>query len=282
MSIRQFRPDDGRHALPLGLGFRRDHARRRRRSRCSSRKKQSGGRNNTGHVTSRHKGGGHKQHVPGHRLQAEQVRCRRARSRRSSTIRTARARIALLRVRRRREALHPAPEGPEVGRHRGERAGLRHPDRATRCRWPRCRWAPRCTTSSSSSARAGRWRALPAPASRWWPRRASTSRCGSGRREMRMVHGRCLATIGEVGNAEHELISIGKAGANRWRAGARRCAAWPRTRWTIRWAVVRARARAAARRCRRGASRGQEDPASGRRRRTKLIVRGRKRGKATK
>jgi large subunit ribosomal protein L2 len=34
--------------------------------------------------------------------------------------------------------------------------------------------------------------------------------------EMRMVHARCLATIGEVGNAEHELLSIGKAGKNRW------------------------------------------------------------------
>jgi large subunit ribosomal protein L2 len=34
--------------------------------------------------------------------------------------------------------------------------------------------------------------------------------------EMRRVHGRCLATIGEVGNAEHELKSKGKAGKNRW------------------------------------------------------------------
>jgi large subunit ribosomal protein L2 len=34
--------------------------------------------------------------------------------------------------------------------------------------------------------------------------------------EMRRVHGRCLATIGEVGNAEHELLSAGKAGKNRW------------------------------------------------------------------
>src|SRR5256714_14022815 len=40
--------------------------------------------------------------------------------------------------------------------------------------------------------------------------------------EMRMVRGECLATIGEVGNAEHELLSIGKAGKRRWlRAGAR-------------------------------------------------------------
>src|SRR5918911_1519237 len=34
--------------------------------------------------------------------------------------------------------------------------------------------------------------------------------------EMRMIHGNCLATIGEVGNAEHELLSHGKAGKSRW------------------------------------------------------------------
>jgi large subunit ribosomal protein L2 len=34
--------------------------------------------------------------------------------------------------------------------------------------------------------------------------------------EMRRVHAKCLATIGEVGNAEHELLSVGKAGKTRW------------------------------------------------------------------
>ena len=34
--------------------------------------------------------------------------------------------------------------------------------------------------------------------------------------EMRLVHMRCLATIGTVGNEEHELKSLGKAGASRW------------------------------------------------------------------
>jgi large subunit ribosomal protein L2 len=34
--------------------------------------------------------------------------------------------------------------------------------------------------------------------------------------EMRLIHGRCLATVGEVGNAEHELLSVGKAGKSRW------------------------------------------------------------------
>lgn len=35
--------------------------------------------------------------------------------------------------------------------------------------------------------------------------------------EVRMVRRECLATIGQVGNTEHELQKIGKAGANRWR-----------------------------------------------------------------
>jgi len=34
--------------------------------------------------------------------------------------------------------------------------------------------------------------------------------------EMRRIHGSCLATIGTVGNAEHELMSHGKAGKSRW------------------------------------------------------------------
>lgn len=35
--------------------------------------------------------------------------------------------------------------------------------------------------------------------------------------EMRKVQSTCRATIGEVGNLEHNLISLGKAGAKRWR-----------------------------------------------------------------
>lgn len=35
--------------------------------------------------------------------------------------------------------------------------------------------------------------------------------------EMRRVHVDCRATIGEVGNTEHSLRSLGKAGASRWR-----------------------------------------------------------------
>lgn len=43
----------------------------------------------------------------------------------------------------------------------------------------------------------------------------ATLRLRSG--EIRKVHADCKATIGEVGNAEHNLRSLGKAGAQRWR-----------------------------------------------------------------
>jgi len=35
--------------------------------------------------------------------------------------------------------------------------------------------------------------------------------------EVRRIHKRCLATVGQVGNADHNLQSLGKAGATRWR-----------------------------------------------------------------
>ncbi|MFB9886576.1 50S ribosomal protein L2 [Balneatrix alpica] len=43
----------------------------------------------------------------------------------------------------------------------------------------------------------------------------ATIRLRSG--EMRKVHIDCRATLGEVGNSEHNLRSLGKAGAKRWR-----------------------------------------------------------------
>lgn len=43
----------------------------------------------------------------------------------------------------------------------------------------------------------------------------ATLRMPSG--EMRMVHVECIATIGQVGNVDHQNIRIGKAGRNRWK-----------------------------------------------------------------
>jgi large subunit ribosomal protein L2 len=34
--------------------------------------------------------------------------------------------------------------------------------------------------------------------------------------EIRKIHAECLATIGQVGNVDHENVSVGKAGRTRW------------------------------------------------------------------
>jgi len=44
--------------------------------------------------------------------------------------------------------------------------------------------------------------------------RFATLRLPSG--ETRLVEAGCRGTVGEVGNAEHELVTLGKAGRNRW------------------------------------------------------------------
>jgi large subunit ribosomal protein L2 len=53
----------------------------------------------------------------------------------------------------------------------------------------------------------------------------ATLRMPSG--EMRMIHVRCMASIGQVGNVDHQNIRIGKAGRSRW-LGRR-----PRVRGTV-------------------------------------------------
>ena len=100
-----------------------------------------------------------------------------------------------------------------------------------------------------------------------------------GSTKVRLVHGNCLATIGEVGNQEHELISWGKAGKTRWK-GRR-----PKVRGEVMNPVDHPHG---------GRTRGGRNVVSpwGKKEGTKtrnkkkssqrLIVRGRKRGKATR
>jgi len=96
--------------------------------------------------------------------------------------------------------------------------------------------------------------------------------------EMRLVHGNCIATIGEVGNSEHELLSHGKAGKSRW-LGKR-----PKVRGEVMNPVDHPHG---------GRTRGGRNVVSPwgkpegvktrnkKKSSTRLIVRGRKRGKAT-
>jgi len=99
--------------------------------------------------------------------------------------------------------------------------------------------------------------------------------------EMRMVRSDCMATVGQVGNLDHGKQSIGKAGANRWR-GHR-----PKVRGVVMNPVDHPLGGGE------GRSSGGRHPVSPwglkdgvktRKRKkasTKLIVRGRKRGKST-
>jgi large subunit ribosomal protein L2 len=34
--------------------------------------------------------------------------------------------------------------------------------------------------------------------------------------EIRLIHQTCMATIGQVGNLDHENVTVGKAGRSRW------------------------------------------------------------------
>ena len=88
----------------------------------------------------------------------------------------------------------------------------------------------------------------------------ATLRMPSG--EMRKVHVDCMATIGQVGNIEHENVKLGKAGRSRW-LGRRPMRARRRDEpgRPSRWAAARASPRVAAIRVRRGASdQGAQDP----------------------
>ncbi len=100
--------------------------------------------------------------------------------------------------------------------------------------------------------------------------------------EVRMVRRECMATIGQVGNVDHEKQSIGKAGANRWR-GKR-----PKVRGVAMNPVDHPMGGGE------GKTSGGRPPVSpwgksegvktrrGKKASTRLIVRGRKRGRATK
>ena len=180
--------------------------------------KKSGGRDNHGHISMRRIGGGHKR-------QYRIIDFKRNKFGVVGTVKEIEydpnrsARIALIEYPGRREALRPALQGTCAGRldRVGPGFGCPHGQRDA-------------AEGSAAGHRRAQRRAIPGKGGQM-ARSAGTSvqvvakegeyvtlRMAST--EMRMVHGNCMATIGVVGNAEHELLSAGKAGASRW-AGKR-------------------------------------------------------------
>ena len=178
-------------------------------------KSSKAGRNNTGRITVRHQGGGHKQHYrvidfrrnkDGVVAKVERIEYDPNRS----------ANIALLGDADGERRYIIAPRGVVVGQQ--VVSGVEAPIKAGNALPIRnipvgstihcvemmpgkgAQMARAAGTSVQLLAREGVYAQL---------------RLRSG--EIRRVHVECRATIGEVGNEEHSLRKIGKAGANRWR-----------------------------------------------------------------
>jgi len=180
-----------------------------------AKKSKSGGRNNNGRITTRHIGGGHKQHyrvvdfkrdkdgIPGtvERLEYDPNR-------------TAHLALVLYADGERRYII--APKGVSEGTPilSGAEADMK-PGNAMQLRdilvgstihcielkpGKGAQLARSAGTSAQLVAREGAYVSV---------------RLRSG--EMRKIHIDCKATIGEVGNSEHSLRKLGKAGATRWR-----------------------------------------------------------------
>ncbi|HEY5680247.1 MAG TPA: 50S ribosomal protein L2 [Pseudomonadales bacterium] len=176
---------------------------------------KSGGRNNAGRITTRHRGGGHKRHYrvidfkrdkDGVPATVERLEYDPNRS----------ANIALLKYADGERRYIIAPRGVSAGDEL--RSGTGAPIRAGNAMALRsvpvgsvvhcielkpgkgAQMARSAGTSAQLVAREGAY---------------ATLRLRSG--EMRRVLADCRATLGEVGNSEHNLRSLGKAGAKRWR-----------------------------------------------------------------
>ena len=178
-------------------------------------KSRTGGRNNTGRITTRHRGGGHKKHyrvidfkrnkfdVP---AKVERIEYDPNRS----------AHIALLLFADGERRYILAPRGIAAGDE--VRSGSTAPIKAGNA-MP-MRNIPVGTLVHNVEMKPGKGGQIARSAGSSVQLVARTGdhatlRLRSG--EMRKVPAECMATIGEVGNPEHSLRSLGKAGASRWR-----------------------------------------------------------------
>jgi large subunit ribosomal protein L2 len=173
------------------------------------------GRNNNGHITTRHQGGGHKQHyrIVDFRRNKDGIP---AKIERLEYDPNRSANIALLLYADGERRYIIAPKGAVVGQQL--MSGSEAPIRAGNA-LP-IRNIPVGTTIHCIEMLPGKGAqiARSAGTSAMLLAREGTYaqvRLRSG--EIRRVHIECRATIGEVGNEEHSLRQIGKAGANRWR-----------------------------------------------------------------
>lgn len=176
---------------------------------------QNAGRNSKGHITTRHKGGGHKHHYrvidfkrnkDGIEARVERLEYDPNRS----------ANIALLCYADGERRYIIAPGGVSVGAKlmSGSEASIKPGNTLP------IRNIPVGTTIHCIEMQPGKGAQLARSAGasvQLLARETSYAQLRLRSGEIRKVHVDCRATIGEVGNSEHNLRSIGKAGAMRWR-----------------------------------------------------------------
>jgi large subunit ribosomal protein L2 len=174
----------------------------------------TGGRNNQGRVTSRFMGGGHKRlyRIIDFRRDKMGVSARVA-SIEYDPNRT--ARIALLHYADGEKRYILAPNGLEVGAHvvSGPSADIL-PGNALPLRG-----IPLGTTIHNIELKRGRGGQLvrsAGAAAQLMAKEGGYAQVRLPSGEVREVHIECYATIGQVGNLDHENVSVGKAGRNRW------------------------------------------------------------------
>ncbi len=178
-------------------------------------KKRGSGRNNLGHITTRHKGGGHKAHYrvvdfrrnkDGIPAKVERIEYDPNRS----------AHLALLCYAdgERRYILAPRGIAPGAVLMSGAEAPIRAGNALP------IRSIPVGSSIHCIEMQPGKGAQLARSAGtsvRLLAREGAYAQLRLRSGEIRKVHIECRATIGEVGNEEHSLRTIGKAGANRWR-----------------------------------------------------------------
>ena len=176
---------------------------------------KTNGRNNYGHITVRHKGGGHKQHY-------REVDFRRNKDAIPATVerreydpnRSAHLALLLYADGERRYVI--SPKGVPVGSQliSGPEAPIKPGNTLP------LKSVPVGTTVHCIEMLPGKGAQLARSAgasAQLLAREGSYAQLRLRSGEIRKVHVDCRATIGEVGNDEHNLESIGKAGRKRWR-----------------------------------------------------------------
>ena len=213
MAIKKYKPTTpGRRGM-TGLTFEEITKSKPEKSLTVSLKK-SGGRNNTGRITTRHIGGGHKQL---YRI----IDFKRNKDGIPATVKAVEydpnrnCNICLLNYADGEKRYILAPKGLEVGMKvvSGEKVDIKVGNTLE------MRYMPEGTIVHNIELKPGKGgqiaRAAGASAQILAIEdRYVTLRLGSG--EMRRILGNCRATIGSVGNEDYNLINFGKAGRTRW------------------------------------------------------------------